>query len=66
MKLHLDMPSSRDASKLYSLDSEDAGETWTCTCPGFTHRQKCKHVTLAREATLEAEAELRAEAEQDS
>jgi len=31
---------------------------WACTCPGFTHRGRCAHVTAAME--LESAGELEA------
>lgn len=35
----------------YTLQLDGAGR-WTCTCPGFYHREDCKHVTRAREGKL--------------
>jgi len=29
----------------------DNGGTWTCTCPGFGWRRKCKHVEAQKDAS---------------
>ena len=36
----------------HSLDSEE----WTCSCPGFTYRQTCRHIDLLKEL-LDVEAD---------
>ena len=27
------------------------GDTWTCTCPGFGWRRKCRHITELKDAS---------------
>ena len=27
------------------------GDTWTCTCPGFGWRRKCRHITEVKDAS---------------
>ena len=29
------------------------GGLWTCTCPGFIHRSKCRHIRLVRQRLTE-------------
>ena len=37
------IPSNSDPSKSYIVKKSGRGE-WTCSCPGFGFRRKCKHI----------------------
>lgn len=39
-----DVKSDSDPNKVYTVRHFDDGP-WSCTCPGFTYRGYCKHVT---------------------
>lgn len=43
------IPSSSDPEIFYEVDTNDP-ENVTCTCPGFVHRQTCKHQQQGLEA----------------
>jgi len=38
-------------SKVGTYTVTDNGGTWTCTCPGFGWRRKCKHVEAQKALT---------------
>jgi hypothetical protein len=42
--------SSRDAKKTYEVSHCDGD--YTCSCPGFEHRQACRHVDDAKTRKL--------------
>ena len=54
----IEAPSKEDATwsvkgsgkKFYTVTKK--GNTWSCTCPGFTYHKKCKHVDAKKEEIL--------------
>jgi hypothetical protein len=37
------------------------GGMWTCTCPGFTHRQRCRHIVRVRGRLAELTEDIKIE-----
>lgn len=52
--------SSSDPELFYEVDISDPDNP-TCTCPGFVHRQKCKHGDMAIEDAYQMEQALQEE-----
>lgn len=36
---------SRTSSRLYVIAQRNTDDTWGCSCPGWRHHRRCKHLT---------------------
>lgn len=36
---------SATSSRLYVIAQRDTDDTWGCSCPGWRHHRRCKHLT---------------------
>lgn len=53
---------SKTSSSLYTIAQRTSDDTWGCSCPGWRHHRRCKHLTdvLARLAGVAASTAARA------